>query len=343
VRPPAVTVSHAPGDCPGWRAGVYTYDQCRECHGKNAGTRVGPARAVPSLDARPRAIPVEAVPGRPDCIELGPALPNQTCGCAEKLRKCDTHGQCTTGIKRDGVACCRTCPDYDDGRVVEALPIPATIAVTHWERPRALERLLVSITTYLPGLPVEVEDTGGNLSAARNRLYRRITTPYLVMFEEDFVVRPDTAKGLLDAFDILTSDPQMRGVGGVAHEPRRGSVRWGHGWQRNGDIVRPVASVEPLRKTPSGVAYRPCRLVLNFGLFRTDNYRAVPWNERLPIQEHQEWFWRATQAGWWFAFYSGLAVSHLRDRPHAAYGRARNRSFAGAVYAEHGVRFWSEA
>lgn len=48
-----------------------------------------------------------------DCIHLGAALPGQTCACPDKLRRCDLHGQCTTGVQRDGVVCCAKCPDRE--------------------------------------------------------------------------------------------------------------------------------------------------------------------------------------------------------------------------------------
>ena len=60
--------------------------------------------------------------GRAPCLDLGdvltpPELASRgldvsTCGCARRIRKCDTHDVCTTGEPRDGIACCATCPDY---------------------------------------------------------------------------------------------------------------------------------------------------------------------------------------------------------------------------------------
>lgn len=55
------------------------------------------------------------IPPRPDCVYLGHVLPDQPrCGCREKLRKCGLHGVCRTEVERDGVRCCRTCPDYEE-------------------------------------------------------------------------------------------------------------------------------------------------------------------------------------------------------------------------------------
>lgn len=49
------------------------------------------------------------------CFELGDIIPGQACGCTAKLRQCKELGQCTTGVQRDGVPCCRTCGHYDAG------------------------------------------------------------------------------------------------------------------------------------------------------------------------------------------------------------------------------------
>lgn len=50
---------------------------------------------------------------RGECIHLGAALPGQSCACPGKLRRCDLHTQCTTGIPVNGVMCCVSCPDRE--------------------------------------------------------------------------------------------------------------------------------------------------------------------------------------------------------------------------------------
>jgi hypothetical protein len=331
-------MAHARGECPGWSPGAFLLNaHCRRCwRTRNPATCTDPGwKGGPAQFVR---VPVETVPARPDCIELGPALPGQTCGCAEKLRRCGTHDTCTTGTPRPGVACCRTCPDYDDGRVVDAGT--PTIAVTHWNRPAELGRLLASIAAHLPGWPTLVEDTGGNLSAGRQRLYARVTTPYLVIMEEDFVVLPRTRAGLLDAVAILDHDPHISGVGGTVNEGPRGRVQWGHDFFEKSPGVWAIrASTRPKRRTPAGLRYRPCDLVLNWGVFRTPLYRSVPWDADFPITEHKEWYWRASRAGHEFAFYPALNIDHRRARPNEEYVRGRNRNFSALTLRKHGIRF----
>ena len=237
------------------------------------------------------------------------------------------------------MASCERCPWYDPGLPADRL----TLTVTHWQRPDALKRLQESIRRYLPTLPVLIEDTGGNLSAGRNKLIGRTTTEFVVVMEEDFVILPETAAGLRDAVAILDHDAGIAGVGGIASEPRRGKVRWGHNLIRTGNVVTPATSWRPLRSTPNGIKYRPCDLVLNWGVFRTELFRRVPWEERLPVGEHQEYFWRASRAGYQFAFYGPLRCLHMRDRPTTTYNQGRRRSFAHVVESIHGFRFANEA
>lgn len=104
--------AHAAGQCLGWWPGGYACYPCHVTHNP-ATKRDGP----PPRAARQKSAPAKGVnraKARAECIHLGRELPDQSCGCASKLRKCSEFGTCTTGVKRDGVACCRTCkpPHY---------------------------------------------------------------------------------------------------------------------------------------------------------------------------------------------------------------------------------------
>lgn len=280
--------------------------------------------------------------------------PIEWAACDCHVYDCEIHDRAVPFRKKKlkpGIKVCDECSDRVEPSVE---PIAnTTIAVTYWNRPEALRRLLASIETYLPGVPVEVEDTGGNLSAGRNRLYARISTPYLVVMEEDFLVLPATAGGIRDAIKILDHDSAIAGVGGIANEPypgkrppgyktfrSRGAVRWGHNFIRNGPTrvgIKP--SVRAMRKTPGGIAYRPCDLVLNFGVFRSKLFAEVACDPDFPIQEHKEYFWRAHLAGKEFAFLSSLRIDHIRDQTTPQYIRHRRRSFTHRVKQKHGFTF----
>lgn len=298
-----------------------------------AGQPVFPAVAAPVMTEAERARLIHRSKNR--CIHLGPEIERPACGCV--IRQCAVHGRCLTVANAfRPEQCCQTCGDYDNGKTKSA---DLTIAITEWRRPKALARLLASIRKHLPGYAVEVESTHGNLSAGRNRLYARVKTPYLLMMEEDFVTTPSTAAGIASAMAVLAYDATMSGVGGIAREKQRGDVRWGHNFIRRGNVCYIEPSQRPLRYSPTGIEYRPCDLILNWGVFRTDLFRAIPYDESIPITEHKEWFWRASRAGYQFALYGGLLVEHRRDRPNSIYNRGRARKYYSRITAKHGFRF----
>lgn len=338
-------IPHAPGQCKGWRPGVRTAWMCAACWAdKNPATQRG-GKSVPAV----RAMPANATPAltpappvadsRPPCVWLGDVIKycsrGNTNACHHPSHP--TH-RCTTGpnIPNLETPSCLNCKLRTTG------PLPAvpgvTLAITEWGRPAALTRLRRSIEQHLPGYPVEVEDTGGNLSAGRNRLYHRITTPYLVIMEEDFVAVPETGRGLQQAASILDHDTGIAGVGGVVREGAPGRVRWGHNFYFKGNVCHIRPSQRPIRKTPAGVTYRPCDLVLNWGVFRTDLFRRIPWDADYPIAEHKAYFYRASREVE-FAFFSGLMIRHLRERPTVAYRQGRSRTFPHVTRKKLGFRF----
>jgi len=354
-------MDHKRGDCSGWiRGSPYDLSQCKRCHAKEtaATARNGGWSSPKEIQQSPQY--VEALPIlRPTCQHFGDY--QSSCPCGDKMRDvhhCMNESTETTRCWRSAlhpidkdVQSCERCPHWSAVPLAEGI----TIAITEWQRPAALKRLLDSIATYLPGWPVEVEDTGGNLSAGRNRLYGRVRTKYLLMLEEDFVILPSTPASLNDAIAILDHDDAIAGVGGIANEPfpgkpppgdvavrSRGAVRWGHNFRRIGNKVGLIPSTRPMRRTPSGVEYRPAELILNFGIFRTSLFQDVPYDDGFPIHEHKEYFWRASRAGKEFAFLPSLRVDHIRDHPTKQWRTFRRRSFAGRVQQKHGFTFIGE-
>lgn len=262
-----------------------------------------------------------------------------SCGC--HVYDCEIHDRCVPWRKpklKEGVKVCDECQDRKEQPPAKLLP-DCTICITHWIRPKALAKLLASIRKYLPGVPIEMENTNGNVSAARNRLYGRVKTPFIIMMEDDFVVKPGTVKGLQEALEILNHDPTIAGVGGSTTEPKRGHVTWGHNFRRTGTACTIFASHRPVRTTSTGITYRPCDLVLNWGLFRRSLFERVPWDDDFPITEHKEYFWRASQAGNEFAFYNPMNIAHEHDYSNRHYNSNRRRHFYDLVFQRHGFRF----
>ena len=191
------------------------------------------------------------------------------------------------------------------------------------------------------GPPKHIVD--GNLSAARNRLYRRIDTEYFLMLEEDMEL---TSPLPLDkCLEILEHDTSIWGVSGNCYELDKGKVMWKHDfnpdYEGSGDSG---LGISPSQKTPrttgTGVVYQPCDLVLNFGVFRTSIIDHTQWDESLPIMEHREFFFEASQnRGMQFAYLPEMTVKHYKDRPHNIYNKLRGRDLNEIQSRKHGVDF----
>jgi hypothetical protein len=219
-----------------------------------------------------------------------------------------------------------------------------TACITTWQRPDSLQRLVASIKRFYPALPILIEDTGGNLSAGRNRLAERCPTPFYLMLEDDFVF---TARTQIERLmQVVVSDTTLGGAAGVTDEPKRlgtanrgGKIWWDRDFVRIRDrvfLARPHRS----QKRVDRIGYQPCDLIINFGVFRTDMLRSIRWDEELPVQEHTDYYWRVfLDARWSFAHCNSVEITHIRDRPGSHYNRARQRNFNAVIKRKLDVQF----
>ena len=218
-----------------------------------------------------------------------------------------------------------------------------TIAITHWKRPEALSRLQASIQKYLPDVQLEIEDTGGNLSKARNALADRIDTPYMWLMEEDFELIPSSVVMIRDVVAILDSTPDISGVGGACLEHNRRSV-WHHDFDLDGRNLRIRPSTAKVEPGPTGVKYVTCDIILNWAIHRVETMRSVRWDEAIPIQgEHWEYFYRSHLAGHRYAYVGEWEVNHYKDRPNDEYNKARSQSRLEQSAAKHGIVYLGNA
>jgi GT2 family glycosyltransferase len=214
-----------------------------------------------------------------------------------------------------------------------------TVGITAFRRPQALARLVSSARRYYPELSIAVIETGSNLSRGRNLLARAVTTPLFLLCEDDFEFFERTR--VEDLAEVLTSDAEVWGVGGELLEPK-GLCRWAHNYRRVDGQILARPSADPLRRTPGGVVYQPCELIYNFALFRRDLFERVAWDEDLPLQEHLEFYWRASRAGARMALARDVAVLHHKDRPSEEYREYRARNFRELADAKHGAPLRAE-
>ena len=200
-------------------------------------------------------------------------------------------------------------------------------------RPVQLGRLIDSIAKMYRIPKIIVLDTGGNLSAARNKLVDLCDTPYYMMLEEDMILLPQTNMPLM--WNALESDKRLAGVSGGLME--RGRVRYCAGMLKD-RIVRPRGRLA--RRRHRRARYKVvdmtdshdlihrrqlirCNVVYNWGLFRTDVLRDVRWNEELELSEHYEFFYRLSRKH--YVACSRGFIGHTRSRPSHAYKRQRGR------------------
>lgn len=212
-----------------------------------------------------------------------------------------------------------------------------TVCITYYKRPHDLRRMFESVPRSYPLL---VQDTGGNLSWARNQLIQRCQTQYALIVEEDMEWTDQTRPELLA--DVLESDDAVVFAAGRVGD---GRTQWHHNFKRDPNpsgwpSANAYASQEEWLSTSRGTLYQRCDLVKNFGVVRTDFAAQLPWNEQLPLSEHHDWFWRLAQdhrAG----YVPQCLIKHYSSRPNPEYEEERRRAWplAKAGEAHHRMLF----
>lgn len=188
-----------------------------------------------------------------------------------------------------------------------------------------MRRCIASIEDTYGEVRILVQDTGGNLSRARNQLVDRCETPYYIMLEEDMTILPiKKGRGVTDLEHMMWILHRSRKYAGVSGGllDQKGLVYKGFnfGRPRNGTV--PIKKATLLR---GGRSILECHCVPNWGVFRTDALRETRWDERLELAEHEEFFFRLMCRGWRVAL-SRCAIGHYRVRRSSGYDEARQRT-----------------
>ncbi len=190
-----------------------------------------------------------------------------------------------------------------------------TIGITAFRRPDALRRLVASIRSAYPTIPIVIADNGDQpvafndpatdtlrlpfdcgVSAARNAIVQRFQTPYLLVTEDDFEFTPETA---LEQFvDVLEHDSHVGVVGGsLDMHGQRCDFAGDFDVFRNQLEIRQPARF--LTTTIHETPYQIVDLVFNFALFRREMLADHLWDEELKICEHLEYFYSVWRAAKW--------------------------------------------
>jgi glycosyltransferase involved in cell wall biosynthesis len=218
-----------------------------------------------------------------------------------------------------------------------------TMVVKTFERPKVLERLLSSVRRVYPRLKVVVVDDSATpcvvedpfvevvampfnvgLSAGRNEGLRRVATPFVMVTDDDFVFHRGTR--LSESLALMDGEPEIDIMGGRLLDLPGYSTH---------DLSRArlyTMEGRALAERGTSVGGLPVYdAVANFFIARTERLRLVPWDDRLRLMEHTDFFTSAR--GVLLTVYNeGLTCLHARtpfDGDYMAY--RRDFGDAGAV------------
>lgn len=179
----------------------------------------------------------------------------------------------------------------------------ATILVKTFERPAILSRLLGSVRRFYPHVPIIVVDDSrqphhypgvqtiampfnSGISAGRNEGLRHVSTPYVLLLDDDFVFYRRT--NLADALARMKREPRIDMMGGAVVDLPFYRVTDYRRTQLFPTEARPLL---PLNSSLAGLPVYD--KVANFLLAQAESLRRVGWDEQLKLVEHADFFTRA--------------------------------------------------
>jgi len=209
----------------------------------------------------------------------------------------------------------------------------ATILIKTLMRPEKVVRLAQSIRTEYPSLPIVVVDDGPPELQAREPLAALgvrhesfafdagvgtclntavrdwISTPYTILVDDDCRfegTRLALWEPHLDRYDVIGG--QVSSAHGGTPEGFVGRFEWEK--RANGAVLH----LRHYDMTAVAMARQPvpCDYCLNWFVARTESLRRCPWDERLKVCRHADWFLGAYMRGLRIAYHHGVIVRHYR-------------------------------
>lgn len=200
------------------------------------------------------------------------------------------------------------------------------------------------ITRHFPSLDITYHtlpfDSG--LSAGRNALLEKTTTPFFLLFDDDFAWYKNTDL----AAALKTMEEQQLDIGGgtfhnllsansikrLAHILLNPVLAWQYFNQipvesphiGNFVIEEDTCTLRISNAQPQSQLPCSCDLVNNFFIGRTASIRKMgAWDENLKVGEHEDFFLRAKLNGLKTAFLPGFIIKHypVADKNYLAYRR----------------------
>jgi glycosyltransferase involved in cell wall biosynthesis len=195
------------------------------------------------------------------------------------------------------------------------------LALVTIERPHVVQRLISSIRRQFPAMPIYVAaqslDVGAMSSfydhmgvtlvrmpydagvcASRNRLVERITEPFFVLCDDDFVF--DGRTNFADALRILKRHPNIGVVGGRLYD-YDGQSEGVRNWELflHLDVANrtltaiPIYQYAPIAREMGAVRFYICDAVMNFAVMRRSMFddSRIRWDELFKSNgEHEDFF-----------------------------------------------------
>ena len=211
--------------------------------------------------------------------------------------------------------------------------VQLTALIKTFERPYALARLLQSIRRFYPQMQIIVVDDSrhpgapegvelvtlpydSGVSAGRQAGLDRVTTPYVLLLDDDFIFYHKTH--LEPALQRMAHHPEVDIMGGeVVNLPSFKSADY----RRAALHPTPLASLRPPGSLVGGLPVYD--KVPNFFIARTQRLRQVGWDPRIKRIDHAEFFTRAK--GVLLTVYnSGFKVLHAQTPFDRAYLQKRH-------------------
>ncbi len=175
-----------------------------------------------------------------------------------------------------------------------------TIIIKTFLRPHALERLLQDIKKYYPEIKVYVADDGDKpqvrndvdeyfvlpfdtgLSYGRNYLIDRVKTKYVMLLDDDTIFTENTK--IEWALEVFNRSHKIDLVSG-RYLP---FIFYGSLTIENNNLIRNMGLARTIVD-----GFPIFDFVPNFFVAKTEKLKKIRWNEKLKIQEHIDFFWRA--------------------------------------------------
>jgi len=228
------------------------------------------------------------------------------------------------------------------------------------QRPHTAQRLINSVRTYFPKMPIYVADqseptdemrhyyAGNNcevawmdfdigVCASRNAAVSMVKEPYFILCDDDFYFGPETSFDT--GLKILESTPDIGIVGGrlfdrfelnsgVSTEDRFWELLFNYDLDKGKLLTVPVHYFAPEPKYAEGVEYFECDAVMNFAIFRTNMFdHCIKWDPRFKSNgEHEDFYLNFKMNGKHRVVYTPTIVAYHNHPFQPKYQKFRFRN-----------------